>query len=620
MKPGTVDDHRDSGADAEIIACLDLANPRSFFLFAGAGSGKTRSLVKALDHVRLRDGQILRLRGQRVAVITYTNAASEEIQRRLQFDPVVEVRTIHSFAWALIGNMNHDIREWLRKNLVVEIQELRASEAKGRKGTKASLTRLSQIDSKSRRLEGLDGIRKFTYSPTGDNRSRDSLSHSEVIKITAHFLVEKEVMVRILIGRYPILLIDESQDTNKLLIDALFQVQSKHRERFCLGLIGDMMQRIYMDGKEGLDRNLPSDWATPSKVMNHRSPTRVVDLINRIRRPVDDQQQMPRSDSPAGHVRLFIFPSSTEDKPAEERAVAALMAEITGDTNWLTPESCKTLTLEHRMAARRMGFLEMFIALYEVEAFRTGLLDGSLPTIRFFTEQVLPLVKANKANDRFEVARILRNDSPLLTKERLEQEPDQRVQFHSAQRALDDLMVLFNADGDPTFGDVLRNIARTDLLHIPDRLHAHIESGSPATALATEEDEIADPPETKAAAIQAFLDGRFSQAERYLDYVSGTAPYDTHQGVKGLEFPRVMVIMDDSEARGFQFSYEKLFGAKDTGDTSPDSTRRLFYVTCSRSKQSLALVAYSAAPGLVRQYVIDNGWFLPEEVHVGPVS
>ncbi len=39
--------------------------------------------------------------------------------------------------------------------------------------------------------------------------------------------------------------------------------------------------------------------------------------------------------------------------------------------------------LEHHMAARRMGFHQMFEPLYEIERFRTGLLDGSLPASFF---------------------------------------------------------------------------------------------------------------------------------------------------------------------------------------------------------------------------------------------
>jgi DNA helicase-2/ATP-dependent DNA helicase PcrA len=67
-------------------------------------------------------------------------------------------------------------------------------------------------------------------------------------------------------------------------------------------------------------------------------------------------------------------------------------------------------------------------------------------------------------------------------------------------------------------------------------------------------------------AIGEFLLAPFSQVEKFASYVSGKALFDTHQGVKGLEFERVMVIMDDEEARGFMFKYENLFGAKSVTD------------------------------------------------------
>ena len=180
------DDEVDAHVDDEIAACLNLSAPRSFFLFAGAGSGKTRSLVTALQYVQRNLGETLMFKGQRVAVITFTNAASDEIKRRLRFDPLIDVRTIHSFAWSLIDGLNHDIREWLRVALAEDIQELRTEEAKGRKGTKASATRLSKIESKTNRLTNLDAIRRFVYSPTGDNRGRDALSHAEVLQIAVH--------------------------------------------------------------------------------------------------------------------------------------------------------------------------------------------------------------------------------------------------------------------------------------------------------------------------------------------------------------------------------------------------------------------------------------------------
>ena len=610
------DDEIDKPVDVEIANCLNLASPRSFFLFAGAGSGKTRSLVIALQHVQEHLGEALKLKGQRVGVITFTNAASKEIKRRLSFDPIIDVRTIHSFAWSLTCGLNHDIREWLRTKLATDIEQLQNEEAKGRKGTQASVTRLSKITSKSKRLQNLDSVKRFVYSPTGDNRGRDALNHSEVIQLTSNFLRTKPVMQSILVGRYPFLLIDESQDTNKNLIDALFEVQTAHKGVFVLGLIGDMMQRIYSDGKDGLGQNLPTDWATPSKQLNHRCPKRVVTLINKVRSATEyKQQQKWRSDSIDGCVRLFILPSDTSEKLNAERAIARHMAHTSGDAKWSEPKAIKCLTLEHRMAARRMGFLDMFVPLYEVESWRTSFLEGKLPAVRFFAEEVLPLVRAKQHEDRFAVARIARNLCPLLTTEALRAADDKQAQLKLVSTAIDELLALWKNGADPTLAEVLRCVATSKLLVIPESLQPNAyRDKAPDPAEPFEVADESDRQTEQAAAIDTFLSAPFSQIEPFATYLSGEAHFDTHQGVKGLEFDRVMVIMDDEEARGFMFKYENLFGGKDAGDPSVEGTRRLFYVTCSRAKKGLALVAYTKAPDRVQRFVLDEGWFTEDEI------
>ena len=96
MSSAISDNLVDADADATILACLDLAAPKSFFLYAGAGSGKTRSLVEAIRTVCEKQGRQLSLSGRQIGVITYTNAACDEIKQRLEFDPRVEVSTIHA--------------------------------------------------------------------------------------------------------------------------------------------------------------------------------------------------------------------------------------------------------------------------------------------------------------------------------------------------------------------------------------------------------------------------------------------------------------------------------------------------------------------------------------------
>ncbi len=616
----------DDPVDDQIAGFLSPVKPCSFFLFAGAGSGKTRSLVKALNHISTTHGRQLAYQGQRVGVITYTNAACDEIKRRIDFQPLFYVSTIHSFAWDLIKDFNHDIREWLRTNLKVNIDDLKAKEVKGRAGTKASITRQAQIESKTRRLDRLDTMQTFTYNPTGDNREPNSLNHSEVIEICADFISNKPLMKWILVGRFPFLLIDESQDTNKNLMDAFFMTSAEHEKNFALGLIGDVMQRIYADGKEKIEESIPESWAKPSKQLNHRCPKRVITFINKIRSAVDTHVQIPRTDAIDGDICLFIRRADTTNRKSVEEAVRECMAERTGDVAWREDDLCKMLTLEHRMAAKRLGFDNVFEPLAQIDTWRTGLLDGSLPITRFFTQKVLPLVAAQQANDKFAVARIVHSNSPLLTPQCLKEASDAGSLLRQAQMGVEALMVHWN-DGEPTCNQILMSVAEHELFDIPDRLKPALQILKSDSISASDEAEIADPPTAETLAILQFLDAPFEQIDLYRQYVSGLASFDTHQGVKGLEFDRVMVIMNDTEARGFMFGYEKLFGVKAASatdlkkvqegkETGIDRTRRLLYVTCSRAKKSLALLAYTENPEAVKSHVLSNGWFSEEEIDV----
>ncbi|MGO3384334.1 MAG: UvrD-helicase domain-containing protein, partial [Acinetobacter guillouiae] len=128
------------------------------------------------------------------------------------------------------------------------------------KNNKTAISNQRKKEYKNKRLESLKKTYKFTYSPNGENITKDSLNHSEVIAIASSFIASKDLFKQLLINKFPIILIDESQDTKKDLIEALFSLQSLNKTKFSLGLFGDTMQRIYNDGKEKLGENLPEDW------------------------------------------------------------------------------------------------------------------------------------------------------------------------------------------------------------------------------------------------------------------------------------------------------------------------------------------------------------------------
>jgi DNA helicase-2/ATP-dependent DNA helicase PcrA len=618
----------DAGADEIIKACLVGSPQKSFFLYAGAGSGKTRSLVSALMALREQRGPQLWMRGQRIGVITYTNKAADEIKRRLDYNALIEVSTIHSFAWTLLQGHTNDIRTWLEANLKAEIQELESLQARGRAGTKAAREREVSIASKRKRLTSLPSIQKFIYSPTENKRGRGALAHSEVIGCVSALLISKPSLQKILVSRFPVLLIDESQDTNKHLMDSLLEVQLRQSRVFVVGLFGDTMQRIYADGKAGLDVAIPGTWAKPAKVMNHRSRERIVRLVNRIRAAVDTQVQQSRSDKSGGFVRLFVFGSAGQDKAQAEALAASRMATIAGDEEWNRREARQTLILEHHMAAARLGFSDLYQPLYDVDQFRTGLLDGSLPALRFLTEEVLPFRKASREQKQFEAMAVLRRYSPLLSAEALKKAGKQQVaHIEAVRKAAQELLGLWDAGSDPSIETVVVTIAKSGLFEIPDALQPLVES---AEMVAIADIEETDEPESRdefTAAWSAASKVPFSQLEFYAEYVAGLSAFDTHQGVKGLQFKRVMVIIDDDAARGFMFSYDRVLGVKPKSDsdrrneaagqdTTVDRTRRLLYVTCSRAEESLAIVAYSQSPQLVLQSVVREGLFDASEVEV----
>ena len=617
----------DDPVDDLIYESIKPTTAKSFFLFAGAGSGKTRTLVNVLERFEREYGKNYKLKNKRIAIITYTNAAADEISHRLEYSSIFNISTIHSFCWELIKNFTVDIKVWIAENLNSDIAELEEQQSRSRNpNNKTSISRAQKIKSKKMRLDILENIQKFIYNPNGDNITKDSLNHSEVITITADFIRTKELFKQILINKFPIVLIDESQDTKKELIDALFELESKNGRKFTLGLFGDTMQRIYADGKENLGMELPDNWARPSKKMNHRSKSRIIDLINKIRKNIDGQVQLPRRENTGGVVRFFAI-SRSQDKFKTEEQIFQIMKGETLDEKWVSNSSdVMTLTLEHHMVARRMKFSTFFDPLYAVGKLKTGLLDGSSASINFFTKIILPLYNAHSENNRFEIANVVKQHSHLINKEALQNEKSKLDVLSSVNEKVNAFLSLWNEDNHPTLADILKKIQETNLFEITSTLKSVSQRVNVDSDENFKDDELTEDDEVLLAWDEA-IKAKFCEIINYNEYINENSKFGTHQGVKGRQFERVMVIIDDEESRGFMFSYDKLFGIKpltstdkkniDIGKESGiDRTLRLFYVACSRAKESLAVACYTDEPDKLKKNVIQNGWFKETEITV----
>ena len=428
------------------------------------------------------------------------------------------------------------------------------------------------------------------------------------------FTSTKALMSQILRSRFPIILIDESQDTNKDLVNALLGVIKEHGDELVIGMFCDTMQRVYFDGLEDLSRAIPSNWEKPEKKMNHRSSKRIVTLANAIRATLDGQEQIPRSDASEGLVRFFIADSNSNKDHVEEE-VLARMLKLSDDSGWKQRDTVKILILEHHMAARRLGFLEFFTPLYSIGSFKNGVIDGTLPELSF-VEPLVRLINALQRGDGFEVSKVLRRYSPLLKREnKSEVEYDPLVRVKEVDEAVKKLQTMIEENEDISLNEVLLFIHDQGLLPLHERVESNLND--------TNEELDGE----KNLALREAFKVPLNQLQHYYTYVRDESPFSTQQGVKGLEFERVMVIMDDQEARGFQFSYSKLFGTKEKTkadvdneaegkDTSISRTQRLFYVACTRAKESLALVAYTDNILGARDTLLKYGWFDEGEIEV----
>lgn len=623
-------DH-DSNIDASIRECLRIGSGKSFITFAGAGSGKTYSLKEALDYLKKKcSGNFVR-QGRQIAVVTFTNNAADEIKERIEQNAIFAVSTIHSFCWSAIAGFNEDIRKWYLETIPSDLAKVQDEERRGRAG-KASDARKRTIIRLKEKMEWLAEPRSFIYDPNGVNSFQNALSHADVLKIFSIFLATKPMMAEVIVNKFPFIFIDESQDTDKDVVNAFFELQDTKSDKIVIGLFGDTMQRIFGGGELELGKTKPNGWITFNKEMNHRSVRRIVGLGNQIRSEDDKRKQFALNGAAEGCVRYFLLPHGTANKDSVEAKIREDMAKITGDADWTNTQSKETaiLLLEHRMAGRRLGFDDLWDKLSKSDKVKDRIPEGKNTELNFFSDIVFPIAEASLNGKRAELMSILRESkSPLLEASVLEANKDDPLALaRTAEHAFRNVV----SNDNVSFRTVLEVLAEYKLLIIPTKLRSFIAVPEEAKVVAdanhTDATLEADAKETDDSEIDAWanaLETSFFQIRNYKKYVDGTSVFRTHQGVKGNEFERVMVVMDDDEAGGFLFSYEQYFGVKALSiesqkkrdareETGLDRTRRLFYVTSTRAKNSLAHVIYTSDVTKVKANLIERKFAHKNEI------
>lgn len=608
----------DTQADIDVRACLDRKSPRSFVVVAGAGSGKTTSLVKALAYLAETRGADLRRAGQKIACITYTEVAVAEISGDVGVSPLFHVSTIHSFLWSVIRPFKTDIAAWVVARIEEKIAEKREHYQKPRTQAKTKERLEREIAELEEDLAAIDRVETFTYG-TGSSYAEGILGHDDILKLTPACVAQHPLLRQLVASRFPFIFVDESQDTNPHVVEALRQIAGE-QPRLCIGFFGDPMQKIYSTGTGVVE--LLDGWAEITKPENFRCPTSVLSVINAVRQPVDGLEQtrgrtriVEGLEEPvAGTANLFILPAD-EQRTTRLAAVRAWLAAQTADDLWLSDlreSDVRLLVLVHRMAATRLGFPNLYAALNDKapQNLSEGLGDGSAWPLRPFVQHILPMIAAARSKDQFTIMSILRAESPCLEPARLAGQVVSEV-LAALQQAVDGLVALMAEASQASVADVLRHVRDTGLLRLDDRFAPHLLPGP------------VDDGHSGFANVQAFLACGVGEIWSYRRYIDEESPFATHHGVKGAQFERVLVVIDDEEAAYNLYSYGKYFGFLplsdrdqahiDAGEESVlDRTGRLFYVCCSRAVKDLAVVVFAQDVALARAAIMGKNLF-PED-------
>jgi DNA helicase-2/ATP-dependent DNA helicase PcrA len=613
----------DTHADVVLKEKLNVDTPANFIMVAGAGSGKTTSLVKALAYLEAQKGEVLRSRGKKIACITYTEIAVSEILKDVAHSPLFHVSTIHSFLWTVIRPFQADIGRLVRQKIETKISEAKEkiNKPKTHQSTRDSLN--AEIISLSNMVASLAEIKTYSYG-TGSNYAEGILGHSDILNFGITLIEEKELLQKVIARRFPFVFIDESQDTNSNVYNALKKI-TEVDNTFCLGFFGDPMQKIYLDGIGRINRE--SGWEFITKSENFRCPNAVLNVINTIRSEDDGLVQTRSREIESngeripltGSARLFIFPMD-QNRDQNIAKVRSWIADAEKDNLWLPDDplsDVRILVIVHKMAANRLGFPELFSVFNDLapQRLKDGFIEGTSWPLVPFLRYVIPLLNALREGNEFGMMKILREHCPLLQKDSLAtQNVSQTLRI--IKTTVEELNAMFLPESQSTISEVLRLIHTSGLVGFEDKyielIDEHLNVG-----ITEQEEWVSDFKNCKAVELCA-----------YQNYIENLSPFSTQQGIKGAEFDRVLVILDDEEGKGHRlFSYGKYFGfiepsqtdldnISEGKDTSMSRTRRLFYVCCSRAKKDLAVVLFAPNVAVAKEAVLAKNIFPAVDIHL----
>lgn len=619
-------------SEKEVYKTID--KKKSFCFDAGPGSGKTYTLVKSIEHILSTNNKISS-RNQKLLCITYTNAAKNEIIKRIGKNSNVIVSTIHEFLWNFISTQDFLLRKEhqcdveshkeaihkkLQENVLYEKikdqdsfdsiirnkkfqkifygnQQKRVSEfrealsdysqlnpylknvAKFKELVKLIIKerRLNQVSEEIRTGKG----KAIMYDPMHnyDRLHKYIISHDTLLKYAKNIISNNNILKRLFIDKYPYVLIDEYQDTDKTVISLLKSIleYSSKKQNFVIGFFGDSKQNIYENGIGELTELDSLKYIEEKE--NRRSCSEIVEVINRIRNDNLKQISFERD----GKCTFYKVDSSFNIEEYKNKF------DFEGDT------AC--LLLENKEIATAKSFGDLYLNLSEFPQF-SGINFANINS-EFFQKNLQNM------------GWFLRNIFNLIDfKRRLD---DSNTTIKSIEKYI-------GVERGLTFGDLInflskikqintKEITLINYIEALEKIEGTIKGANIISHIFSIDSGIGEiymqadsyfyngDNDDTSKSIDAFFNLKLSQFENWHDYINKIEDkklnYYTLHGAKGLEFENVVVVIQDAFAhrkdyfRLFFENYNEYGNLDEKKRKKYEKARNLLYVACSRAKKNL---------------------------------
>ncbi|MBE1556861.1 UvrD-helicase domain-containing protein [Sporosarcina limicola] len=622
-----------------------IDNESDFLLSGGAGSGKTYSLVKVINQALLENPT------DRIACITYTNAAVTEIEGRIQHGNLT-VSTIHKFLWDNIKSFQIE----LKKVLIELINEK----------THKRLILSEHVDSDYFNGKTIQ-YKEYMLIKEG------IISHDEILVLANLMFENYPKLCKIVKDRFKFIFIDEYQDTDEIVVEIFLNHLKKGKGQNIIGFFGDAMQSIYDSGIGDLKGYISEGKIKEvKKKQNRRNPRLVIDLANKLR--TDGIVQEPSADSTAPNMKngsiktgkIRFYYSTNEDK------LNQLKKELKWD--FTNSKETKELNLTHNLIAPQAGFNELMkiydgdkileykdrIVKYiknvddktEFDGYSFGevldtLLKGKigvqqkpiLPTkgMREFINENLELYE-NAKNIPFNSFSKIYLDKAMLLDDKKDDSDDPSKPSSKRDEIINHLFKIQDNISLYKQGEYNEFLRKTEfkIRSIKDKLEikriieemqdmsnkkiGEVIEFAHQNRICRKDDNFNSFIEKKSYVYDRLKEVKFKEFQDLFAYLNGNTPFSTQHKIKGEEYNNVLVLLDNGNWPNYNFEYlfdDNIFNSLPTGKglSYPnilERTEKLFYVCCTRAKEDLVVYYHNPTPPVIDKA---KSWFGLSNVH-----